>query len=248
VLAAQIFLRAGQMAALDKLRTELLNRSAVTLQRHARGFVLRRRYARARRAALTLQARPPARSLSLAQTCSPYVLLLFRFQACKWKRRPCACREGACTGVLPVHAALLRPAGQALWQAVHCRDDGRGPAQAGARGMAARALVRRMRGVAAAVRLQAAWRRHAARARFLRVRAAALAIQAAFRGLTARSLAADLRRAPAPAPSKRRSASDLAWAASSAPGRKACRPALCTATDRAHALRDEALCRPAPHS
>jgi len=66
VLAAQIFLRAGQMAALDKLRTELLNRSAVTLQRHARGFVLRRRYARARRAALTLQARPPARSLSLA--------------------------------------------------------------------------------------------------------------------------------------------------------------------------------------
>jgi len=67
--------------------------------------------------------------------------------------------------------------------------------------MAARALVRRMRGVAAAVRLQAAWRRHVARARFLRVRAATLAIQAAFRGLTARSLAADLRCASARAPS-----------------------------------------------
>ena len=55
---AQIFLRAGQMAALDKLRTDLLNASAVTLQRHVRGFVLRRRYARARRAAVTLQACP----------------------------------------------------------------------------------------------------------------------------------------------------------------------------------------------
>ena len=54
---AQIFLRAGQMAALDKLRTDLLNASAVTLQRHARGFVLRRRYARVRRAVVTLQAR-----------------------------------------------------------------------------------------------------------------------------------------------------------------------------------------------
>ncbi|KAK9836002.1 hypothetical protein WJX81_005192 [Elliptochloris bilobata] len=116
---SKIFLRAGQMAALDKLRTELLNASAVTLQRHARGFVLRRRYARLRRAAVTLQA--------------------------------------------------------------------------GARGMAARALARRLRGEAAAVRIQTAWRRHVARARFLRVRRAVLAIQAAYRGLTARAVAADLR-------------------------------------------------------
>ncbi len=75
--AAQIFLRAGQMAALDKLRTELLNRSAVTLQRHARGFVLRRRYARARRAALTLQARPPARSHRDPLICAAQICCFF---------------------------------------------------------------------------------------------------------------------------------------------------------------------------
>ena len=68
---AQIFLRAGQMAALDKLRTDLLNASAVTLQRHARGFVLRRRYARARRAAVTLQARPAFQGLGAGdQVCA----------------------------------------------------------------------------------------------------------------------------------------------------------------------------------
>ena len=53
----QIFLRAGQMAELDKIRTELLNRSAVTLQRHARGFVKRSQYQRKRHAIVVLQAR-----------------------------------------------------------------------------------------------------------------------------------------------------------------------------------------------
>ena len=65
--------------------------------------------------------------------------------------------------------------------------------QAGARGMAARSLARRLRGEAAALRIQSAWRRHVGRVRFLRVRHAVLAIQAAYRGLTARHIAADLR-------------------------------------------------------
>ena len=52
----QIFLRAGQMAELDKIRTELLNRSAVTLQRHARGFVKRSQYQSKRHAIVVLQA------------------------------------------------------------------------------------------------------------------------------------------------------------------------------------------------
>ena len=51
----QMFLRAGQMAELDKIRTELLTRSAITLQRHARGFVQRAAYRRMRAAAITLQ-------------------------------------------------------------------------------------------------------------------------------------------------------------------------------------------------
>ena len=44
------------MAELDKIRTELLNRSAITLQRHARGFVKRSQYQRKRHAVITLQA------------------------------------------------------------------------------------------------------------------------------------------------------------------------------------------------
>ena len=50
-----MFLRAGQMAVLDKLRTELMRASAVIVQRHMRGFVARRQYARIRWAVFTIQ-------------------------------------------------------------------------------------------------------------------------------------------------------------------------------------------------
>ncbi len=61
----KVFLRAGQMASLDKLRTELMNRSAITIQRHVQGFIKRRQYARTRRAAITLQVR------CVRSACSP---------------------------------------------------------------------------------------------------------------------------------------------------------------------------------
>lgn len=54
----QVFLRAGQMAELDKLRTDLMSSSAVKLQAAARGFIARRRYQRVRKAVLTLQVPP----------------------------------------------------------------------------------------------------------------------------------------------------------------------------------------------
>ncbi len=65
----QIFLRAGQMAELDKIRTELLNRSAITLQRHARGFVKRSQYQRKRYAIVVLQACSCSLYASLASSC-----------------------------------------------------------------------------------------------------------------------------------------------------------------------------------
>lgn len=43
------------MAELDKLRTDLMNSSAIKVQAAARGFIARRRYQRARKAILTLQ-------------------------------------------------------------------------------------------------------------------------------------------------------------------------------------------------
>ena len=51
----QIFLRGGQMAQLDKMRTELMASSAITLQRYAKGLLARRRYQRSRRAVITIQ-------------------------------------------------------------------------------------------------------------------------------------------------------------------------------------------------
>jgi len=65
--------------------------------------------------------------------------------------------------------------------------------QAGARGFLARKEARRLRQLAAATHIQAAARAFIARNRFLRTRAAVLRIQAAYRGHTARSVAADLR-------------------------------------------------------
>ena len=53
----KVFLRAGQMAQLDKLRTELMGASATTIQRHVRGLLKRRQYQRVRRATVRLQVR-----------------------------------------------------------------------------------------------------------------------------------------------------------------------------------------------
>ena len=59
--------------------------------------------------------------------------------------------------------------------------------------MLARAEARRIRRLAAAVKLQAAFRRYRARSAFLRTRWAALVIQCAVRGRSARAEALQLR-------------------------------------------------------
>ena len=65
--------------------------------------------------------------------------------------------------------------------------------QAGGRGFLARKEARRLRQLAAATRIQAVARAFLARSAFLRKRRAVLRIQAAYRGHTARGVAADLR-------------------------------------------------------
>lgn len=57
----------------------------------------------------------------------------------------------------------------------------------------ARAEARRLRQLAAATKIQAAVRMHAARSSYLRTRSAVLLIQAAYRGHTARAVATDLK-------------------------------------------------------
>ena len=48
-------MRAGQMAQLDKIRTDTLNGAAITIQRYVRGTLARRRFFAARAAVLTIQ-------------------------------------------------------------------------------------------------------------------------------------------------------------------------------------------------
>ena len=43
------------MAVLDTMRTDIMHKAAVTIQRHARGFVVRRQTHRTRRAVIKLQ-------------------------------------------------------------------------------------------------------------------------------------------------------------------------------------------------
>lgn len=69
VLFLQMFLRAGQMAELDKQRTEMMNKAAITIQRRVRGHFARSYFIKRKLAVITMQvfAAPPPRSL----TCCP---------------------------------------------------------------------------------------------------------------------------------------------------------------------------------
>ncbi len=67
----QMFLRAGQMAVLDKMRTELMHSSAVIVQRHLRGWMARRQYHRVRWAVFTIQVASLPSPLTSALLPSP---------------------------------------------------------------------------------------------------------------------------------------------------------------------------------
>lgn len=54
---SKVFLRAGQMAVLDKQRTDKLNAAAIQLQRVARGFLARLHYKQALQAVVCMQVR-----------------------------------------------------------------------------------------------------------------------------------------------------------------------------------------------
>lgn len=95
----KVFLRAGQMASLDKLRTELMNRCAITIQRHVQGFVKRRQYARTRNAAITVQ-------VNLVQP--EFNAGSYRFCSVVSRPRPSSCRLPQITHfVSPVCIGLI---------------------------------------------------------------------------------------------------------------------------------------------
>ena len=50
-----MFLRAGQMAELDKQRTEMMNKAAITIQRRVRGHFARSYFIKRKLAVITMQ-------------------------------------------------------------------------------------------------------------------------------------------------------------------------------------------------
>lgn len=65
----KVFLRAGQMAELDALRTEILGRSASIIQRKVRSYLARRSFVLLRRSAIHLQSACRGNRLSSTHFC-----------------------------------------------------------------------------------------------------------------------------------------------------------------------------------
>jgi len=158
----KVFLRAGGMARLERLRTDALNAAAVTLQRHARGFVARRRAARARRAVVICQAytrgflaRRATRELRAATSAT-------KIQAA-WRAHS-------------ARQSFLRARGAAVVVQAHWR------------GNRSRIATRDLLSWRAATAIQAAWRGARARRNLSKWRRAALAAQCAWRCKQARKV------------------------------------------------------------
>lgn len=66
----KVFLRAGQMAELDALRTEILGRSASIIQRKVRSYLARRSFVLLRRSAIRLQSACRGNKLSSTNCCT----------------------------------------------------------------------------------------------------------------------------------------------------------------------------------
>ena len=157
----KIFLRGGQMAVLDKLRQEKLNKAALEIQKHIRGFVARRQFQRTKAAVLALQAgtrgmfaRKQARFRRQTKAC-------VKIQA---KHRGRAARKE----YLQTRAAAIK-------------------VQSIARGLKARKKYKNIRKENAAVAIQSAWRGRNARREFNVARSAAVAFQCAWRSKKARA-------------------------------------------------------------
>ncbi|KAK9815009.1 hypothetical protein WJX73_004719 [Symbiochloris irregularis] len=156
----KIFLRAGQMAQLDKMRTELMASSAIVLQRYARGFLARRRYQRIRKAIITLQAGVRG--------------FLARLEARRARRLRAAVHVQTAWRMHRARSRYLRVRAAVL------------TIQAAVRGKSARATALELRRNKAALRIQTTWRRSTARRKYTSYRKAVVALQCCWRRKLAR--------------------------------------------------------------
>ena len=156
----KVFLRTGAMARLDALRTDVLNKAALTLQRFGRGFIARRRFARAKAAVVTLQA--GARGWAARA----------RVRALRRERAAVAVQRawrGAAARAQLARAKSAATSIQAVW-----------------RGFTSRRQTKDVKRWRAAIAVQAAWRARAARLQLAAARDAASTIARAWRCRVAR--------------------------------------------------------------
>ena len=164
----KVFLRAGQMAALDMIRHKRVTSAAIFIQKMSRGNVKKREFEKMKRAALCVAkwsrgmfARRLVRSIRLERAViKTQARARTALAVRRWNR-------------------MIRAATRV---------------QAAFRGATARARVLSMRRERAATRIQAAARQRTARAAFLRTRLAVLAFQCAWRSKVARGTVRRLRR------------------------------------------------------
>uniref|UniRef100_A0ACD5YBY9 Uncharacterized protein n=1 Tax=Avena sativa TaxID=4498 RepID=A0ACD5YBY9_AVESA len=156
----KVFLRAGQMAELDALRTEVLGISAKKIQTKVRSFLSRKKYVQLRICATQLEA--VCRG-TLARRC--YENLRRQAAALKIQTRHRMRHER-------IKYRHLSSASTTI--------------QSGLRGMAARNKLRFFRQTKAAVIIQSQCRCHLARSRYLRLIKSTITYQCAWRGKVAR--------------------------------------------------------------
>eukprot|EP00197_Chlamydomonas_leiostraca_P009765 CAMPEP_0202867474 /NCGR_PEP_ID=MMETSP1391-20130828/9454_1 /ASSEMBLY_ACC=CAM_ASM_000867 /TAXON_ID=1034604 /ORGANISM="Chlamydomonas leiostraca, Strain SAG 11-49" /LENGTH=1634 /DNA_ID=CAMNT_0049547521 /DNA_START=190 /DNA_END=5094 /DNA_ORIENTATION=- len=151
----KVFLRGGQMAQLDKLRTDTLGKAATTIQRRVRGFLARKHFQRLRAAVLVLQS--AARALFARRVADGLrrnkaaLVIQTRYRGYTAHRDYIANRK-----------AVMRL--QAIW-----------------RGRTARQRFDQMRRLHAATAIQAAWRMYVARKAYTVQLQAALVLQTIWR-------------------------------------------------------------------
>ncbi|EFJ44389.1 type XI myosin heavy chain MyoA [Volvox carteri f. nagariensis] len=156
----KVFMRAGQMAQLDKLRTDTLNGAAITIQRFVRGTLARWRFVAARSAVLRIQCAVrawSARKLTTQLRREKAALTIQRM----WR--------GYKARSTYLEQRRLIMAVQSMF-----------------RGRNARQRLAQLRRMGAAVTIQRYWRGFKARRAFLEARRAAIAVQSGFRIKVAR--------------------------------------------------------------
>jgi myosin-5 len=148
---SKVFLRAGQMAMLDKQRTEKLSKAATVLQRHTRGWIARQHY----KQALVLVVRMQVSACMLLTP--PWIS---RFGTFLW--------DGhwllvfVVSGVCCLDQLHVRRTGVCKT----CAHRSSVAVQAYARGLLARTQTRALRRQKAAVNIQTAWRRYKMRQQY----------------------------------------------------------------------------------